>query len=76
MERVGGWICCQCGCIVVVYLLLLSLSLYSLSYLRRIVDKELPAVEYQIQKSRISWVRIGKIIRKQSNYEPKIMRTF
>jgi hypothetical protein len=55
MERVGGWICCQCGCIVVVYLLLLSLS-----YLRRIVDKELPAVEYQIQKSRISWVRIGK----------------
>jgi hypothetical protein len=57
----------------------LSLALSSLSYLGIIVsdiDDNLPAVEYHIQKSRIACVRIGKIIRKQSNCDPEIIKTF
>jgi hypothetical protein len=48
-------------------------------YLGRIItdeDEDLPAVERQITKARTTWRRIGKIIQKKTDSNPKVMATF
>jgi hypothetical protein len=48
-------------------------------YLGRIItddDDNLPAVERQIGKARATWGQIGKVIRKKTNANPKVLATF
>jgi hypothetical protein len=48
-------------------------------YLGRIItedDNDLPAVERQIAKVNTTWGRIGKIIQKKTNSNPKVLSTF
>jgi hypothetical protein len=48
-------------------------------YLDRIIadkDDDLPAVEQQITKASSTWGQIGKIIRKRTVLNPKVMATF
>jgi hypothetical protein len=39
-------------------------------------DDDSPAVEQQLNKARKTWGRIGKIVRKKSNSNPKVLVTF
>jgi hypothetical protein len=48
-------------------------------YLGRIIDdndNDLAAVEAQLKKARMTWGRIGKILKKKTNSNPKIMSIF
>jgi hypothetical protein len=39
-------------------------------------DDDLPAVERQINKARATWGRIGKVIKKKTDANPKVLATF
>ena len=48
-------------------------------YLGRIItndDNDLPAVEYNLCKARATWGRIGKIIKRKTNSNPKVLAVF
>jgi hypothetical protein len=48
-------------------------------YLGRIInneDEDLPAVEKQLMKARMTWGRIGKLLKKKTKSNPKVMSIF